>query len=107
MTLSDEQTLVLRIVATISSSLSVLGVRNSACTVECIDQRISFADLSGQCLYIILSYLLFRELRSTYSGLVFWLSVCDIGAALSWLFLNPSWNENLCVVQGASQRLSS
>jgi len=75
--LSSKETLALQIIAHSSSMLSILGS-----------------------IFIILSYLLFRNIRKAHAPLIFWLSVCDFFSSLAYFAIPVAKGSIYCSVQG-------
>jgi len=66
--------------------------------------RVSSALSTFDSLYIVVSFILFKSIRTTYSVLVFWLSICDLGSSLAWIvfgFVEKSDSSPFCIAQGA------
>jgi len=75
--LSAQETLVLYIIAHVSSVLSLLGS-----------------------LFIVISYLTFPKLRKANGALIFWLSFCDFFSSLAYFAIPVANGNDYCYAQG-------
>jgi len=77
MTFTASQNQILWTITHVSSSLSIAGST-----------------------FIILSFLIFKNMRRAHSHFIFWLSICDLCSSIAWLAIPADQSDALCISQG-------